>query len=99
MVFQEERSRVLTMKYGKQQMMSIRKRVKVEKWIDVEITKLFNGIEENGVDIDMDALLDLDTVAAKRKFVFDHLQKNHCPASMDMITMFLDEMIDQLKAL
>ncbi|WKY11186.1 hypothetical protein Q1695_003047 [Nippostrongylus brasiliensis] len=76
----EERSRVLTMKYGKHQMMLIRKRMK-------------------GVEIDVDVLLDLDSIPAKRKFVFDHLQRNHCPASMDKITMFLDEMVDQLNTL
>ncbi|ETN81960.1 hypothetical protein NECAME_08262 [Necator americanus] len=80
MEIEEERNRVLTMKYGKQQMMLIRKRMK-------------------GVDIDVDALLDLDSVPAKRKFVFDNLQRSHCPASMDKITMFLDEMIDQLNTL
>ncbi|PIO66503.1 hypothetical protein TELCIR_05955, partial [Teladorsagia circumcincta] len=95
----EERSRVLTMKYGKHQMMLIRKRMKIENWIDAEVAKLFNGNENNGVEIDLDMLLDLDTVPAKRKFVFDHLQRNHCPASMDKITMFLDEMIDQLNTL
>ncbi|VDL84289.1 unnamed protein product, partial [Nippostrongylus brasiliensis] len=89
---QEERSRVLTMKYGKHQMMLIRKRMKIENWIDSEVTKLFNGNESNGVEIDVDVLLDLDSIPAKRKFVFDHLQRNHCPASMDKITMFLDEM-------
>ncbi|KAJ1347311.1 hypothetical protein KIN20_002339 [Parelaphostrongylus tenuis] len=98
-MLQEERSRVLTMKYGKQQMVLIRKRMKIENWIDVEVAKLFNGNEDNGVDIDLDTLLSLDTVPAKRKFVFDHLQRSHCPASMDKITMFLDEMIDQLKTL
>ncbi|VDM54191.1 unnamed protein product [Angiostrongylus costaricensis] len=71
----------------------------IENWIDAEVAKLFNGNEDNGVDIDLDTLLGLDTVPAKRKFVFDHLQRSHCPASMDKITMFLDEMIDQLKTL
>lgn len=87
------------MKYGKHQMMLIRKRMKIENWIDAEVTKLFNGNDNNGVEIDVDVLLDLDTVPAKRKFVFDHLQRNHCPASMDKITMFLDEMIDQINTL
>ncbi|KAL6741078.1 hypothetical protein Aduo_014370 [Ancylostoma duodenale] len=95
----EERNRVLTMKYGKQQMMLIRKRMKIENWIDAEVAKLFNGNDNNGVDIDVDVLLDLDSVPAKRKFVFDNLQRSHCPASMDKITMFLDEMIDQLNTL
>ncbi|RCN40375.1 hypothetical protein ANCCAN_13697 [Ancylostoma caninum] len=67
---EEERNRVLTMKYGKQQMMLIRKRMKIENWIDAEVAKLFNGNDNNGVDIDVDVLLDLDSVPAKRKFVF-----------------------------
>ncbi|EYC19745.1 hypothetical protein Y032_0023g692 [Ancylostoma ceylanicum] len=58
------------MKYGKQQMMLIRKRMKIENWIDAEVAKLFNGNDNNGVDIDVDVLLDLDSVPAKRKFVF-----------------------------
>lgn len=43
----EDRSRVLTMKYGKHQMALIRKRMKVENWIETEVTKLFNGNETN----------------------------------------------------
>lgn len=31
--YHEERNRILTMKYGKQQMMLIRKRLKVEMWL------------------------------------------------------------------
>ena len=38
---------MLTMKYGKNQMNLIRKRKKVENWIDQEITKLFNGNEKH----------------------------------------------------
>ncbi|VDO31484.1 unnamed protein product [Haemonchus placei] len=72
------------MKYGKQQMMLIRKRMKIENWIDAEVAKLFNG-NENNVSF---FLLGMD-----------HLQRSHCPASMDKITMFLDEMIDQLNTL
>ncbi|VDP41323.1 unnamed protein product [Heligmosomoides polygyrus] len=78
-----KRSRVLTMKYGKHQMMLIRKRMKIENWIDAEVTKLFNGNDNN---VSFEILL-------------DHLQRNHCPASMDKITMFLDEMIDQINTL
>ncbi|KIH49535.1 hypothetical protein ANCDUO_20390 [Ancylostoma duodenale] len=59
----EERNRVLTMKYGKQQMMLIRKRMKIENWIDAEVAKLFNG-NDNNVSYDGTAVL------------FKHLIKN-----------------------
>lgn len=42
-----ERSRVLTMKYGKHQMVMIRKRMTVETWIEEQINKLFNGNEDH----------------------------------------------------
>ncbi|CAI2353783.1 unnamed protein product [Caenorhabditis sp. 36 PRJEB53466] len=95
----EDRSRMLTMKYGKQQMALIRKRMKVENWIETEVTKLFNGNENNNVEIDLDKIQDLEDVAAKRKYAFEQLQKGHCPSSMDKIIVFLDEMIVQLNTL
>ncbi|CAE17849.1 Protein phosphatase 1 regulatory subunit 14B [Caenorhabditis elegans] len=95
----EDRSRVLTMKYGKHQMALIRKRMKVENWIETEVTKLFNGNETNNVDIDLDVIQDIEDVTGKRKFAFEQLQKAHCPCSMDKIIMFLDELIIQLNTL
>ncbi|VDN29821.1 unnamed protein product [Gongylonema pulchrum] len=38
-----ERGRVLTMKYGKHQMMLIKKRMGVEDWIDDKLNELYNG--------------------------------------------------------
>ncbi|CAI5451811.1 unnamed protein product [Caenorhabditis angaria] len=95
----EDRSRVLTMKYGKQQMALIRKRMQVENWIETEVTKLFSGNENNNVDIDLDVIQDIDDVAGKRKYAFEQLQKGHCPSSMDKIIVFLDELIEQLNTL
>uniref|UniRef100_A0A1I7XK24 Lipoate--protein ligase n=1 Tax=Heterorhabditis bacteriophora TaxID=37862 RepID=A0A1I7XK24_HETBA len=73
--------------------------MKVEGWIDAQIIKLFNGDENNGVEIDLDIIQDLETISEKRKFAFDNLQRGFCPASMDKITVFLDELIDQLNVL
>ncbi|CAB3398020.1 unnamed protein product [Caenorhabditis bovis] len=95
----EDRSRVLTMKYGKQQMALIRKRMSIENWIDAEVTKLFNGNENHKVEIDLDKIQDIEEVADKRKYAFEQLQKAHCPSSMDKIIMFLDELIVQLATL
>ncbi|CAI4222805.1 unnamed protein product [Auanema sp. JU1783] len=94
-----ERNRVLTMKYGKQQMMVIRKRMQAENWIEEQICKLFNGKDDNGVEIDLDTLLDMPSIHDKRKFVFEQLQRQYCPASMDKITVFLDELMEQIKLL
>ena len=38
----EQRSRILTMKYGKQQMMLIRKRLKVEMWLMESLEELYD---------------------------------------------------------
>ncbi|CAD6193417.1 unnamed protein product [Caenorhabditis auriculariae] len=95
----DDRSRMLTMKYGKHQMSLIRKRMKVENWIEGEVAKLFNGNDNNDVEVDLDRVQDLDTVPLKRKYAFDQLQKAHCPASMDKITVFLDELIEQINSL
>ncbi|CAJ0954599.1 unnamed protein product, partial [Mesorhabditis belari] len=94
-----ERNRVLTMKYGKQQMVLIRKRMQIENWIEEEVTKLFAGKDDNGIELELDELLGLDTASIRRKFVYDELQKHFCPASMDKITIFLDDLIKQMATL
>ncbi|CAJ0577032.1 unnamed protein product, partial [Mesorhabditis spiculigera] len=86
------------MKYGKQQMVLIRKRMQVENWVEEEVTKLYGGKDENGVELELDDLLALDTAQQRRKFAYDELQKHFCPASMDRITAFLDGLIRQLAA-
>jgi len=93
----DERSRVLTMKYGKQQMMLIRKRMRVETWLDEQLGELFKG--DNEIDVDVDEILDLETVPEKRRMIFDILQKHNCPASMNRIQSFLDEFMEQLNTL
>uniref|UniRef100_A0A0K0CTG5 Phage protein n=1 Tax=Angiostrongylus cantonensis TaxID=6313 RepID=A0A0K0CTG5_ANGCA len=80
------------MKYGKQQMVLIRKRMKIENWIDAEVAKLFNGNEDN-------VGYSYHVVSTGKNVTPYTFFSNHCPASMDKITMFLDEMIDQLKTL
>lgn len=39
--YTEQRTKVLTMKYGKQQMMLIRKRLRVEEWLMMQLEELF----------------------------------------------------------
>lgn len=95
----EDRRRVLTVKYGKQQLQSTRNRVKVENWVDQEVTNLFDGNDNHNVDIDVELLLKIKEVGERRRYAYAQLQQNHCPASMDKITVFLDELNDKIKQL
>uniref|UniRef100_A0A0M3I8N7 ERF1_1 domain-containing protein n=1 Tax=Ascaris lumbricoides TaxID=6252 RepID=A0A0M3I8N7_ASCLU len=62
-----ERGRVLTMKYGKHQMMLIRKRMAVENWLDDRLVQLCDGTVE--LDIDLDKVLDLNTTTERRRYI------------------------------
>ncbi|KAK6109079.1 PKC-activated protein phosphatase-1 inhibitor family protein [Brugia pahangi] len=93
-----ERSRMLTMKYGKHQMMLIKKRMNVESWIDDQLNELYKSAADN-IDIDVDAILDLSTELERRHYIMDLLRKTHCPATDSQIHDFLDQLIQKLNML
>ncbi|KHN75190.1 hypothetical protein Tcan_17259 [Toxocara canis] len=62
-----ERGRVLTMKYGKHQMMLIRKRMAIENWLDDRLLELYDGAVD--FDIDIDKVLDLNTATERKQYV------------------------------
>uniref|UniRef100_A0A8R1TM42 Protein phosphatase 1 regulatory subunit 14B n=1 Tax=Onchocerca volvulus TaxID=6282 RepID=A0A8R1TM42_ONCVO len=94
-----ERSRMLTMKYGKHQMMLIRKRMNVENWIDNQLNELYQATTTDNIDIDLDAVLDLNTESERRHYVTDLLRKTHCPATESQIHDFLDQLMQKLNML
>uniref|UniRef100_A0A0N5AA94 CARD domain-containing protein n=1 Tax=Syphacia muris TaxID=451379 RepID=A0A0N5AA94_9BILA len=85
------------MKYGKHQMMLIRKRMSVENWLDEQLAELYNG--DTDIEIDVDKVLDLETIPERRRLVLDLIQQTNCPASADRIHSFLDEMMEKLNTL
>uniref|UniRef100_A0A914WZK8 Protein phosphatase 1 regulatory subunit 14C n=2 Tax=Plectus sambesii TaxID=2011161 RepID=A0A914WZK8_9BILA len=97
----EQRSRVLTMKYGKQQMMLIRKRIRVETWLEEQIEELFDGNDQliAKCDMDVDKVLDVETERERRQFILDEINKVGCPISPAQIQAFADDFIDQLNTL
>lgn len=98
--YQEERSKILTMKYGKQQMMLIRKRLKVEMWLMDELEGLFEDEDLAAkCDMDIDILLDLDTDAERRQEIMQKLTTNNCPGSHKEIEVFIKEFLGKLSTL
>ncbi|KAM3716327.1 Protein phosphatase 1 regulatory subunit 14B [Dirofilaria immitis] len=93
-----ERSRMLTMKYGKHQMMLIKKRMNVESWIDKQLNELYKA-DTDDIDIDVDAVLDLNTESERRHYVMDLLRKTRCPATEPQIHDFLDQLMQKLDML
>ncbi|KAK6109080.1 PKC-activated protein phosphatase-1 inhibitor family protein [Brugia pahangi] len=86
------------MKYGKHQMMLIKKRMNVESWIDDQLNELYKSAADN-IDIDVDAILDLSTELERRHYIMDLLRKTHCPATDSQIHDFLDQLIQKLNML
>lgn len=93
--YQEERSKILTMKYGKQQMMLIRKRLKVEMWLMDELETLFED-EDLAVkcDMDIDNILDLETDAERRDAIVKKL--SGCPANQQDTEEFIKNFLERL---
>ncbi|VDN08053.1 unnamed protein product [Thelazia callipaeda] len=86
------------MKYGKHQMMLIRKRMNVENWINDQLNELYNDSTDE-IDIDVDAVLDLSTESEKRRYILSLFRKTRCPASETQIHDFLDQLIQKLDTL
>ncbi|KRZ06228.1 DCC-interacting protein 13-alpha, partial [Trichinella zimbabwensis] len=67
----------LTMKYGKQQMMLIRKRLRVEMWLLENLEPLCDLEKFDEAMIELDFLLDMEDEAQRRKWLQEQLQL-HC---------------------
>jgi len=89
------------MKYGKQQMMLIRKRIRVETWLEEQIEELFDGDDQliAKCDLDVDKVLDVDTDRARRQLILDEINKVGCQTTQAQIQAFADDFMDQLNTL
>jgi protein phosphatase 1 regulatory subunit 14B len=76
----DEREKYLTAKYPNHQMALIKKRLKVEFWIDEQLKHLFNIKDENKEDYDIcaddlvDNLLDMDTDHERKFHILNQLR-------------------------
>ncbi|CAF4489957.1 unnamed protein product [Rotaria sp. Silwood2] len=86
----DEREKYLTAKYPQQQMQLIRKRLKVEFWLDDQLRFLYD-IKDNSSQEDhdqcpedlIDCLLDMDNESKRRRFLIE----------------FIDELLHRVKML
>jgi len=95
---ENERKRVLTMKYGKQQIELIRKRLRVEAWLVEALEELYSNDDASPlIDIDIDEVLDIETESERRKWFQDQLK--NCTASREDVQKFIAEILERLKTL
>jgi len=96
---ENDRKRVLTMKYGKQQIELIRKRLRFEAWLVENLETLCASQHGDAdlVDIDIDTVLDMENESQRKKWLQDQL-KNCCGRTED-VQKFIAEIMERLKTL
>lgn len=106
----DDREKYLTAKYPNHQMALIKKRLKVEFWIDDRLKSLFQIKEENTKedyeicpDDLVDTLLDIDSDEDRTIEIIKQLSKvttskNHGP-SKENVLIFVDELLVKLRML
>ncbi|CAF0971705.1 unnamed protein product [Rotaria sordida] len=100
----DEREKYLTAKYPQQQMQLIRKRLKVEFWLDDQLRFLYN-IKDDSSQEDhdqcpedlIDCLLDMDNESERRRFLIEKLKNVKQSRSITM--EFIDEFLHRIKML
>ncbi|CAF2484399.1 unnamed protein product [Rotaria sp. Silwood2] len=99
-----EREKYLTAKYPQQQMQLIRKRLKVEFWLDDQLRSLYDIKDESSQeDHDhcpgdlIDSLLDIDNDPQRRSFLLEKLRNVKQSRSITM--EFIDELLHRVKML
>ncbi|XP_068986551.1 protein phosphatase 1 regulatory subunit 14B isoform X1 [Bombus flavifrons] len=97
----ERREKFLTAKYGSHQMSLIRKRLAVEMWLFDELEKLYESVNENGknreVEIDIDELLDMDSDDHRRRFLQELLVDTKKPPHD--VNKFINDLLEKAKTL
>ncbi|CAF0880479.1 unnamed protein product [Adineta steineri] len=99
-----EREKYLTAKYPQQQMQLIRKRLKVEFWVDDQLRSLYD-IKDDSSQEDhdhcpgdlIDSLLDIDNESQRRTFLLEKLRNTKQSRSKTM--EFIDELLHRVKML
>ncbi|UJR37157.1 hypothetical protein I4U23_029867 [Adineta vaga] len=99
-----EREKYLTAKYPQQQMQLIRKRLKVEFWVDDQLRLLYEIKDDDSQDDHdhcpgdlIDSLLDMDDEPERRTFLLDKLRNTKQSRSKTM--EFIDELLHRVKML
>ncbi|CAF1526311.1 unnamed protein product [Rotaria magnacalcarata] len=99
-----DREKYLTAKYPQQQMQLIRKRLKVEFWLDDQLRSLYDIKDDNPQeDHDhcpgdlIDSLLDIDSESQRRTFLLGKLRNVKKSRSITM--EFIDELLHRVKML
>ncbi|CAF4273100.1 unnamed protein product [Rotaria sp. Silwood2] len=91
----DEREKYLTAKYPQQQMQLIRKRLKVEFWLDDQLRFLYD-IKDNSSQEDhdqcpedlIDCLLDMDNESKRRRFLIEKLRNVKQSRSITMVNIY-----------
>jgi len=99
-----EREKYLTAKYPQQQMQLIRKRLKVEFWVDDQLRSLYD-ITDDSTQEDhdhcpgdlIDSLLDIDSESQRRSFLLEKLR--NAKQSRAITLEFIDELLHRVKIL
>ncbi|CAF0777649.1 unnamed protein product [Didymodactylos carnosus] len=99
-----DREKYLTAKYPQQQMQLIRKRLKVEFWVDDQLRNLYDIKDDSACDDHdhcpgdiIDSLLDIDNEQNRRYFLLDKLKNAKQPKPKVM--EFVDEVLHRVKML
>ncbi|KHJ46121.1 hypothetical protein D918_03785 [Trichuris suis] len=95
--YENERNRILTVKYGKEQMALIRKRLQVEMWLLDQLEELCDKEKCEDDTVDVERLLDMVSDAERRKFLEDEL-KPRC-SDPRKIEIFIGDLLEKLKTL
>ncbi|XP_013399742.1 protein phosphatase 1 regulatory subunit 14C-like [Lingula anatina] len=96
----EQKQKYFTAKYGAQQMVLIRKRLKVEDWVDDQLRDLYDCEDDADTydcEIDLDEVLDLDTDNEKRQFIWEKV--SNAPQSQEVLSKFIEELLERTKTL
>ncbi|CAF0807484.1 unnamed protein product [Adineta ricciae] len=99
----DDREKYLTAKYPQQQMQLIRKRLKIEFWLDDELRMLYNIKDDSDEDHNhcpgdlIDSLLDIDDEFERREFLVEKLR--NVKQTRSLLMDFIDELLHRVKML
>ncbi|KAF6024205.1 hypothetical protein EB796_017488 [Bugula neritina] len=95
-----EKKRNLTMKYGQEQRNIVKRRLRLEHWVDAELNKLYGITDPNDThpcDPDLDEIIKLDTEEEKRKMIMEMIIS--CKEADEVMQVFVNELLERMKAL
>jgi len=96
----EQKKKYLTAKYGQHQMSLIRKRLKVEDWLDERLRFLYgckDDTEEYDTKLDLEELLNLESDNERRHYATKMLENPKQPP--DVVEEFIEQLLKQASTL